>query len=227
MRRLIALSPANPRTARFRAECEHNCMRLMAGSGLRGLERTLRSMAREGLPLPLVERRPGLRIWAGLVPPRDAELRITATANRHIRTAHVTWRPLYPAAQTRHRQESRRLQDAFYARYLAAGKRAYATPPGRLRHPDRLILLLGELEADVNNGGFRQFLDNKGRRRALTALRALRTVGATKTATLLQAALGANLTEAIWARLDRQFDPGAEDLPVLAMRSINAGTSRF
>ncbi len=34
-------------------------------------------------------------------------------------------------------------------------------------------LLVGELEADVNNGGFSQYLDNEGRRRARAALAAL------------------------------------------------------
>lgn len=77
-------------------------------------------------------------------------------------------------------------QEAFYARYMAVGQKAYRDPRYRLTPDDRLVLLVGELEADVNNGGFSQYLDNKGRRRARAALAALQKVGARKTARMLE-----------------------------------------
>jgi hypothetical protein len=75
-----------------------------------------------------------------------------------------------------------------------------------------------ELEADVNNGGFAQYLDNKGRRRAGEALRALRRVGARATARLLEDALRPELPQAARRRLDDRFYEGREDLARLAFR---------
>jgi hypothetical protein len=125
---------------------------------------------------------------------------------------------LTPAQQRRHQ-----VQEAFYARYMAAGQRAYASPPKRISAEDRCILLVGELEADVNNGGFDQYLDNKGRRRAAEALRALRHIGASATARLLEAAMKPGLSDAARSRLDDRFYKGKNDLAVLAARAFHLG----
>ena len=78
-----------------------------------------------------------------------------------------------------------------------------------------------ELEADVNNGGFAQYLDNKGLRRAGEALQALRRVGATATSRLLVAALKPSLSEVARNRLDDRFYKSREDLAYLASRTFN------
>jgi hypothetical protein len=51
------------------------------------------------------------------------------------------------------------LHHAFYARYLAVGHTAYAlVNKARVASDDRLVLLIGELENNVNNSGFAQYL---------------------------------------------------------------------
>lgn len=219
-RRLTALPPAGPRAAPIRAELEHLLMRLLAGAGLRGVDAALRDLIRSGLPLTLQVRRPGLRIWAGLLPRQKAELRITVTANRDVRTTLVTWRTPLAAVLSRHVQGRKRIQEAFYARYLAAGRKAYAARPVRLARPDRWILMVGEFEADIQNGGFRQFLDNKGRPRARAVLRVLDTIGVPGTAGLLRAALRPAVTAPALMRLDREFARTGEDLAAATMRYL-------
>jgi Domain of unknown function (DUF4375) len=111
------------------------------------------------------------------------------------------------------------LHHAFYARYLSVGDKAYS--PGskaRIAGADRLVLLIGELEANVNHRGFAQYLARKGRRRAESALRALTTVGATRTANMLSAALAPAVSPSRLTVLDRRFSYSREDLPALTMR---------
>jgi hypothetical protein len=195
-------------------------MRLLTGAGLRGIDAALRVLTRSGLPLTLSNRQRGLRTWAGQLSQQKAELRITVTSNRLIRTTHVTWYTTQATALTRHQQERKRTHDAFYARYLAAGQRAYAPHPGRLARADRWILLIGEFEADVNNGGLRQFVENKGRAKARVVLRICDAIGAPKTGRLLRSAVRASVHDLIWDGLDRQFTRTGEDLPMATMRHL-------
>ena len=113
------------------------------------------------------------------------------------------------------------LNHAFYARYLSVGDKAYA--PGsrtRIAGGDRLVLLIGELQSNVNTRGFAAYLAQKGRRRAESALRALTTVGATRTASLLSAALAPTASPSRLSVLDRRFSHSREDLPRLTMRYV-------
>lgn len=111
------------------------------------------------------------------------------------------------------------MQEAFYARYNQVAARAYAGDRApRLMSADRLILLVAELEADVNNGGFGQYLANKGRRRARSALRALERIGAKRTHRMLEQALSANVSTRRLDQLDGLFYKSSEDLAVLTMK---------
>jgi hypothetical protein len=112
------------------------------------------------------------------------------------------------------------LQAEFYERYMAAVTRAYADPPGRLARPDKLILIIGEFEADVNNGGFSQFLFNKGRRRARATVTALEQIRAPKTAAMLTTALAHPSDEERLGKLDDRFYKVPEDLAVRTMKSL-------
>jgi len=217
---LATLSPASPKASPIRAEVEHFLLRLLAGAGLRGVDAALGSLSRSGVPITLHNREPGVRIWAGLLPQQNAELRITVTANRLIRTTLVTWRAPLPAVPTRHQETRQRIHDVFYARYLAAGRKAYAPRPGRLSRADRWFLLVGEFEADIQNGGFRQFLTNKGRRRASAVLRVLEAIGVPKTAGLLRTALQPTIPAPALDRLTRQFDRTDEDLAAATVRHL-------
>jgi hypothetical protein len=218
--RLTALPPASLRASSTRAELEHLLMRLLAGAGLRGVDAAVRDLIRGGLPITLQNHEPGVRIWAGLLPQQKAELRVTVTASRLIRTTLVTWRAAHATVLSGHQRERTRIQNAFYSRYLAAGRKAYAPRPGRLPRPDRWVLLVGEFEADIQNGGFRQFLANKGRRRARAVLRVLDSIAVPRTAALLRHALRPSVPEPAWGRLDRQYDRTGEDLTVATMRHL-------
>jgi hypothetical protein len=113
------------------------------------------------------------------------------------------------------------LHYAFYSRYLSVGDKAYG--PGsksRIAGGDRLVLLIGELQNNVNTRGFGQYLAEKGRRRAELALRALTTVGATRTANMLSAALAPEASPSRLSELDRRFSNSREDLPALTMRYV-------
>jgi hypothetical protein len=221
---LASIDRAPAAAARARAGLEHLLLRIVTRGGPRALERVVRAARLRGLALqPDRETRvPGMRAWQVAVPSRNALLGVRGFSSRAFRYVSISWRtrpapPKLPTAQKRrHRQ-----QQAFYARYTAAGRRAYASPPRRIGALDRSILLIGELEADVNNGGFAQYLDNKGRRRAGEALQALRRIGARATAGLLEAALRPDLPRAARDRLDDRFDRGREDLAYLAARAFH------
>ena len=136
-------------------------------------------------------------------------LEISITGGRSYRSTSVRYRSSAKEQLTPRQRDVQALQESFYARLTPA---------------NRLILLIGELEADVNNGGFDQYLDNKGRRRARAALSALHTVGAHKTARMLEKAMAATTTPAQRSALDAGFHRGPEDLAVLAAR--HAGLDR-
>jgi hypothetical protein len=78
---------------------------------------------------------------------------------------------------------------------------------------------VGEFEADVNNGGFGQYLGNKGRKRAGEALHALRSIGAKRTADMLASALAPGASDETLERTDKRFYNSAEDLALLTVRA--------
>jgi len=151
-------------------------------------------------------------------------LEISITAGRSYRSTSVRYRSSAKEQLTPRQRAIQALQQSFYARYMSVGQKAYTDSRARLTPANRLILLIGELEADVNNGGFDQYLDNKGRRRARAALSALHTVGAHKTVRMLEKAMAATTTPAQRSALDAGFHRGPEDLAVLAAR--HAGLDR-
>lgn len=232
-RQLVQLAskrPQSPSAERARVDLEHLLLRILAGGGPRALERVIQAARLQGLPmerdLEMHQRqgtRPGYRAWVQDVDSQNGALGVRAHSSRAMRYISISWKPrpappapLTPAQERRHRE-----QQAFYARYMAAGRRAYASPPQRISAVDRCILLVGELEADVNNGGFAQYLDNKGRRRAGDAMLALRRIKASATARLLETALRPALSEAERSRLDDRFYSAKEDLAYLASRALH------
>lgn len=194
-------------------------MRILRGGGIRAIEQVVRAARQDGLDLQVTQSGTGYRFWEADLPERGGILDVRGYSAHGIRFTRVLWTPR-PAPLTPAEQRVDDEQQAFYSRYMAAGERAYASPPRRISATDRAILLIGELEADVNNGGFAQYLDNKGRRRAGEALKALRRVGAKYTAGLLESALDPALPEAERGRLDDRFYEGREDLARLAFRTF-------
>lgn len=85
---------------------------------------------------------------------------------------------------------------------------------------ETLVRVIGDLEADVNNGGFNQYIDNKGRWQARRAAKCLQSIGARRTERLLESALGLPPDSPQFERLDAAFYRSSEDLPSLVMRHL-------
>jgi hypothetical protein len=111
------------------------------------------------------------------------------------------------------------MQQRFYARYGEVGA-AGSLARSRLSSSDRLVRSIGDLEADLNNGGFGQYLGNKGRRQATRVLAQLRSIGAPRTAALLQSALRNPTDSSKLGRLDTAYYRRPEDLACLVMRFL-------
>jgi hypothetical protein len=203
-----------------RALLERMLMRILNTAGLRAVERMIAGAQIPGLAAVTDRVIPGRREWTAIDRERGGRLGIVVSSNQYYRfkSVSVTWSAL-PRELKPHEQKVHQIQQAFYARYNAAAERDNATPPRRISAADRRILLVGEFEADWNNGGFNQYLDNKGRRRATAALRALEQISAHKTAALLRQALAAANDEAALQKLDDKYDRTGEDLAVLAMKA--------
>jgi hypothetical protein len=193
-------------------------MRVLKTAGLRGVEKVIRAAAVPELAAETGQHVAGLRRWVARPAGMAAELGIGVYTSRNFQYASVTWVALPPELKSKRAREQYRVQEAFFARYEAAGARAYATPPRRISAADRRILLAGEFQADVNNGGFGQYLSNKGRRRAAETLRVLEDVGSTKMAAMLRAALANANDETALQKLSNRFFRTTEDLPGLMMR---------
>jgi hypothetical protein len=217
---LTALPTRRRRANELTMELEHGLMRLTGGGGLRAAERAIAGLNARGRQLILAESHAGLRTWREELAGGRRMLQIRLAVTRAYRSASVRYQPVRPARLTPRQRTIHGLQQAFYARCMAVGQRAYRDPAYRASAPDRLLLLIGELEADVNNGGFDQYLGNKGRRRARAALAALRAVGARKTAAMLARALAPETSPAERAALDDRFYRVPEDLAVLAARHV-------
>ena len=216
---ILEAGPGNEAGNRTRLDLEHLLLLLLHGAGLRGVERVVRDAGVAGLQRVAGDG-PGLRRWTTLAVVHQADVMISVWSSKVLRAVSVNWYALPQQPKTRKERELKQLQDQFYARYMEAGDRAYATPPQRISAADRQILLVGELEADVNNGGFSQYLFNKGRRRAGAALRALDAIGATSTAAMLRAAMAASPDEDTLQKLGAKFYRSREDLAVLAIRHV-------
>src|SRR5262245_39035116 len=163
--KLMPQTPGARPAEALRARCERLLMSHLSPGGLRAADRLLAALTRR-FPESSPHRSASLRMWRlrREEPPRVFDIYFHAT--RGFRMLSVTYgRIKEPPRLTARQKKKAVLQEAFYARYLEVGQRAYA--PGartRLSPDDRCLLLIGELEADVNNGGFDQYLLNKGRR---------------------------------------------------------------
>jgi hypothetical protein len=77
-----------------------------------------------------------------------------------------------------------KVSEAVWAREAKHGFRA-------LSNPERVFLCVWNLEAEVNNGGFSQFFDNSASDYAAETPAALKTIGATGMAALVERAMAA------------------------------------
>ena len=230
--RLADASPESPVADQFRQEVEHALMKTLQKAGLQGLERSVARLNVKGCAFT-AELREGpsqawCRSWRASFDDACRALEVFAIHTGDMQTMSVQYRDTTPRRLNARQTEQAGLQEAIYARYNQVAARAYAGDRApRLMSADRLILLVAELEADVNNGGFGQYLANKGRRRARSALRALERIGAKRTYRMLEQALSANVSTRRLEQLDGRFYKSSEDLAVLTMKHTAASHSKM
>jgi uncharacterized protein DUF4375 len=215
LRRLTALPTRSRAAGELKIRLERLLMNLAASGGLRAVDRAVAVLNARDRRLRLVGKHRGGRKWREELT-ADRALEIDVVVGQIYRSTHVVYRVVREPRLTPKQRAIRDLQEAFYSRYMAVGQKSYRDPRYRLAPSDRLVLLIGELEADVNNGGFDQYLGNKGRRRARAALAALRAVGARKTAGMLAKAMAPGATPGGLSALDERFSRVPENLAVLA-----------
>lgn len=212
---LLTLDPGTPDAEQHQHIIEHVLMEALSTGGRYAGEELVHSIAAHGYEVQRVGALPCM--WRVLIPqPRVLELWFTGGDNPVV--AALSYRVGVPWGTRRQKRAAER-QAAFYSRYenLCSSK-ALESP--RLKPDDWMILVVGEFEADVNNGGFAQYLDNKGVERAGEALAHLSTIGAKRTARWLSSALGAGVDSATLEGLDQKFCEEPEDLASLVMRYL-------
>jgi len=214
---LVQLTPGTAGADDPQRAIEGLLMDALRTGGREAGERLVESLTARGYALQRLDALPCM--WRVEVPsPRVLEIWFTGGETPVV--AALSYRVGKPWG-SRAQKRAAKLQAEFYRRFIALVPKHAA-----LSQDDRLIQLVGELEADVNNGGFRQYMDNKGDARARQALAGLSAIGAKRTAQWLRSALDANSSVDAFARLDQEFCEKAEDLASLAMAYINRRSSR-
>ena len=220
MQVLTGQKPGTQMADKARWAIESLLMAELKSGGIRGVRAVLKEVSVDGLRLELVENEDGRRRWEAKID-GDRVIELTVYSASGVQSTSVRYRLEKPEVLTRAQKRRMETQSAFYARYESIVKTACdGGARKRLNRDERIIVLTGEMEADVNNGGFSQYLLNKGRRRARQALDALRAVGAERTATLLAQALQAGCTEAELDRLDTKYYRHSEDVATLVMKYL-------
>jgi hypothetical protein len=215
---LVEARPGSNVAERLRFDGERDLMRILRRHGLAGVERAIGRLRLNGRVLDAEDESGPVwsRSWRVRLDDPDREVGVSVMDAGEIRTSSIEYRRQHRLSAREQRLAA--VHGAFYARYDEVASRAYRAGGSRaLSRADRHLLLVAELEAEVNNGGFRQYLRNKGRRRARSAVAALRAVGARRTQRMLEAALAPGASASRLARLDDRFCQAPEDLAALVM----------
>jgi hypothetical protein len=214
--RLIRSTPKSPASEKLRRQAEGELRQAVQAGRLAGVQRLVKALNGRGHAFSPLKDWKNYRGWREELADGESVLELHVAANSSYTSASVRYfrRPRLTPRQL----ATQELQKRFYDRYLEVGQKTYRNARYRPSTMDRRLLLVGELEADVNNGGFSQYLANKGRRRARSALAALRAIGALKTGRMLEQALMSGASEKRLASLDERFQKAPEDLALLAAR---------
>jgi hypothetical protein len=207
---LVSAAPDSATAEKSQRAIESLLMGALRSGGRRAGEELVDSLAGFDYVLERLDALPCM--WRVVIPPPRV-LEIWFTGGNDPVVAALSYRIGKPWGSKKQRNAAK-LQAAFYERY---GQVA----PGGAKSPDeRLIQLVGELEADVNNGGFGQYLRNKGEERGREALASLSVIGARRTGRWLASALEAGAGADALERLDEQFYQKPEDVASLVMTYI-------
>lgn len=212
---LVAKEPGTEAAVTLQREIEGLLMQVLRSGGREAGDALVESLAEHGFVLERLEALPSM--WL-VVLPRPRVLEIWFTGTREMcGVAALSYRAGAPWG-SKEQKAAAKLQAEFYRRFEKLPIR-----DAGLSQDDRLVQLVGEFEADVNNGGFGQYLGNKGEARARKALASLKAIGAKRTAYWLGAALEAGGDESALHRLDQELFDNAEDLAALAMKHLGGG----
>ena len=193
---LVALRPGTAAVEGPRHAIEGLLMDALRKGGRQAGERLVESLVAHGYALERLDALPCM--WRVAIPqPRVLEIWFTGGDSPAV--AALSYRVGKPWGGRAQKAAAKR-QAEFYRRFERLAPDDPAMSP-----EDRLIQRVGEFEADVNNGGFGQYLGNKGEERAREALAYLSAIGAKRTAGWLESAMDADIGEDALERLDRQF----------------------
>lgn len=217
---LVANQPATKQADKARWAIEGVLMDALKSDGIRALRAALKELSADGEQFQPIEKENGSYRWQAKIS-RDRVIELAVYSAGGVQATSVNYRVDKPVALTPRQQRLAHAHAAFYSHYESVAASVYAAEgKKRLGRAEKLILFVGELEAEVNNGGFSQYLLNKGRRRAKQALEALISVDAKRTATLLEQALQPGISEEDLDRLDAKYYRQAEDLPSLVVKHL-------
>ena len=216
LRQFLRLKPGSRRAETLRAELKQLLMHIVRTEGLPGVRRLVKELS-STTPLEPEFAKGSVRAWRHTV--ADRVLLVQTLTDRSLKNATILYSqaPRPPGPKARARQA---LQDRFYARYDQVGPAGASRMTRRPSAADRLVRVIGDLEADINNGGFDQYLGNKGRPQARRAAKCLQIIGARRTGSLLESALALPPDSPQFERLDKAFYRSSEDLPSLVMRHL-------
>jgi hypothetical protein len=214
---MVSRAPGTSAAEAEQRAIESLLMAALREGGRAAAEKLVESLATHGYLLERLDALPCM--WRVMIPlPRVLEIWFLSAEDPVL--AALSYRIGKPWS-TKGQKRAARLQAAFYERYQSINPEAPFLSPD-----ERIILLVGELEADVCNGGFVQYLQNKGEARAREALLHLSTVGSKRTARWLQAALAPTANPALREKIDQQFWAKPEDLASLVMTYIEKARRR-
>ncbi len=213
---LLALDPDDTGVERLRHLAESLLMEALRSAGRAGVESQIatlesrysvqRSQAHACMWRVVLAQPYVLELWCN--PPLDPYI------------AALSYRRGSPT-DTRARIAAAKRHAEFYRRYEALTGTREA-----LSADDALVARVGDLEADVSNGGFSQYLTNNGMDVAREALAALLAIGAKRTARWLESAMAAGAESPSLAGLDAAFQAKPEDLASLVIRHLKRVAKR-
>jgi hypothetical protein len=216
---LVADEPGSRAAEAARGRVEHAVMNVLKTQGTRAPVRIEASLRATGLGFRCTKHVGPRWEWVASLP-RERALSVSVTAGPAAKAVYVRYRRVEAPGLTAQQREAASLQAQFYEKYMAAGRIAYGSRGRRvLGTHDRLVLVVGELEADLNNGGFGQYLENKSGV-VPEAVRALERIGARHTLRLLKQALAEEPHSQRLESLDLKYQEAAEDLPGLTMKWV-------
>src|SRR5829696_6698689 len=152
--KLSRLRPGGRTTAQLRMAGEHALLKMLNGRGLRAIERLVAELNARGHRFQPDQRGVGTRTWREVCEGGERAIDIYVASTRSFRAASLRYLDIRKPELTPAEQKRAAVQKRFYDRYMEIGQRAYRDSRYRLTVMDRRLLLVGELEADVNNGGF-------------------------------------------------------------------------